>query len=891
MTGHFDEDGFSMPQHDDWNALKEDKAEKEKNAGSASRLKAFGNYPVLREIPAGNNRADIYLINQNGNERVLKLYKSGMGPQKEEIKNQKELSERLRSHIISIYAYGCTEKSKRWFEIKEYAKYGSIKDLFDIEQKSKILPKVVREITEGLKTLHGNNIFHLNLKPANILVRETQPLELAYSDFRISPVIEHELTKQTLGAKETLFYLPPEAFTGEIGKKSDYWSFGMIILELLLGKHPFVNLEADEIMHTLTEKGVLLPEDIPEDYPRLLKGLLTKEPEKRWGHREAKMWLEGDTSMPVYFSGTADEKGYKFPFALAGKEFLSIKEAVTFFASDDKACKEFQENLYKGNISEWLLKNGDKDTSTNIENMKKLSGNDADMAMIRIIYTFRNDLPFVLFGKLITPENLCSFAERAVKDENTETEETIVKLLINGKLFEYYREYMIITSKMDDELSGLFTSIMKVCQKQNNYNDKLQAVFKTLDVLINHEKYKLPVDVRNNLSGNLGFITDNIDLIMNEETYRSTFEALIIPQDMKTEIEEALSKGRSHEYINGLKMFHEKILITRNDYAKLSREYIMPKWLDDGISGSSRAGYIKALQFMMKLQNEGLLIKKNDFLDYLKKYSSNIDNLLVETVKDPVQNVRGETREDKMMRMIKDGMDNDSYIRFAKYIKQSVVLPMIPVIDKITAGIKDVPPYKIEKLKGYVETLGSAEAGWDELDKKILNEIHSNLFQKKNGFAEFMGKITTGTPGNIIRKFMKIVLGFQADEDTLELEWAIAGTMAGALTGIVPVIILNMLEIKMSFFGPVVLGAVLGAVRRHVVLALIAASVGFAGAYFLRAEMILEILYIFLITTAGGAYAGAFFGRKKDKLSFVENFYLKYQERIDSVLNSVPEKS
>ena len=53
----------------------------------------------------------------------------------------------------------------------------------------------------------------------------------------------------------------------------------------------------------LVAKGIQVPDELGEEWQLLLKGLLTRDPDKRWSWEQVRGWLEGRRDMPVYYQG------------------------------------------------------------------------------------------------------------------------------------------------------------------------------------------------------------------------------------------------------------------------------------------------------------------------------------------------------------------------------------------------------------------------------------------------------------------------------------------------------------------------------------------------------------------------------------------------------------
>lgn len=99
------------------------------------------------------------------------------------------------------------------------------------------------QVLEGLDHLHHNGIAHSNLRAANILI--TQSGEVKLSDFGISlhlRVIEHVENKGVSCTRMPNWAAPEVIELRPVSTKSDIWSLGCTIIELLTGKPPYGDL-------------------------------------------------------------------------------------------------------------------------------------------------------------------------------------------------------------------------------------------------------------------------------------------------------------------------------------------------------------------------------------------------------------------------------------------------------------------------------------------------------------------------------------------------------------------------------------------------------------------------------------------------------------------------
>jgi serine/threonine protein kinase len=240
-------------------------------AGSESQ-RYFRTYRIMKQFPATGGEADIWLIQKDRVYYILKHYRLGIEPKIDVLDQVSHISLRNPKNLIKIIDYGFDEDSERWYEILEYARYGSLRDLVQKQSiNNNTFKAIIEEIAFGLDTLHKNNVLHLDLKPSNILIRELRPLNLILTDFGISTLLDSELSRHITTTKGTPMYWAPEQLGNVVGRESDYWALGVIALELTEKKHPFDGLNHNLILSTLASRGIILSEQINPDRLILLK--------------------------------------------------------------------------------------------------------------------------------------------------------------------------------------------------------------------------------------------------------------------------------------------------------------------------------------------------------------------------------------------------------------------------------------------------------------------------------------------------------------------------------------------------------------------------------------------------------------------------------------------
>jgi serine/threonine protein kinase len=114
--------------------------------------------------------------------------------------------------------------------------------LFHGEERRRLLPwptrrRIAVDVARALAYLHHEcqrHILHLDIKPANILLDGR--LRAHVSDFGISMSIAQDLTSVNTRGRSTVGYMAPEMLVSSLSAKSDVYSYGMVLLELVLGR-------------------------------------------------------------------------------------------------------------------------------------------------------------------------------------------------------------------------------------------------------------------------------------------------------------------------------------------------------------------------------------------------------------------------------------------------------------------------------------------------------------------------------------------------------------------------------------------------------------------------------------------------------------------------------
>ena len=194
-------------------------------------------------------------------------------------------------HILTVHDVG--EFAGRQYIVSEFIDGGTLHDWARQSEHSwrKVVELLVG-VADGLAAAHAASILHRDVKPANILITKSGYAKLA--DFGVAKLTDgadvdatrrrgadHTATGAVIG---TAAYMSPEQACGaEIDARSDVFSLGIVLFELLSGRRPFGGATAPDVLGTIMHRAPLrFGGDIPEALRLIVEKALAKEPDERY---------------------------------------------------------------------------------------------------------------------------------------------------------------------------------------------------------------------------------------------------------------------------------------------------------------------------------------------------------------------------------------------------------------------------------------------------------------------------------------------------------------------------------------------------------------------------------------------------------------------------------
>jgi serine/threonine protein kinase/Tol biopolymer transport system component len=191
-------------------------------------------------------------------------------------------------HILTVYDVG--EHADRQYLVTELVDGGTLQDWAHAEpHRWRPIVELMLGVADALAAAHEASILHRDVKPANILITKNGYAKLA--DFGLARLVEddearahgarHTATGAVVG---TAAYMSPEQALGrKLDARSDIFTFGVVLYELLADRHPFAG-ESDIVMlqAVIHTQQPPLSDQIPEALRSVVEKALEKEPSDRY---------------------------------------------------------------------------------------------------------------------------------------------------------------------------------------------------------------------------------------------------------------------------------------------------------------------------------------------------------------------------------------------------------------------------------------------------------------------------------------------------------------------------------------------------------------------------------------------------------------------------------
>ena len=274
-------------------------------------------YKILKNIGNGSY-GDVFLAyNIYTNEKVAikKIYKSNEqllsdGIILDEIEILKNLN---HPDIVKIIEFYGTDEA--YYIVNEYCGGGELYDKAIGYMSETQISVIFKQILSGLSYLHSKNIVHRDLKLENILISDTEYVDITGEEYFDIKIIDFGnariFDKKTISNNSIVgssYYIAPEVFLRKYNKECDLWSAGVILYMLIVGSPPFCG-ENDKKVFSNIKTGIFDKNDkrwinASNEVKDLICKLLVYEPKKRLTANEALQhpWFQKTNSNILFYN-------------------------------------------------------------------------------------------------------------------------------------------------------------------------------------------------------------------------------------------------------------------------------------------------------------------------------------------------------------------------------------------------------------------------------------------------------------------------------------------------------------------------------------------------------------------------------------------------------------
>lgn len=273
--------------------------------GQSTKL---GDRYIIHRLQGIGGTADVYLGRDNrlNADVAIKVLRTTLlheaddpRPYVESFKREAQTLARLRGHPHIVAVYDHDEVDEYVFFVMEYLRGTNLRDrLKKLHDSNQCLgwPEVgtiMQALCAALSHAHENKVIHRDIKPANVMFRTNNPMTPpvpVVTDFGISKVIESLPQAQALDQTQTLtgtpLYMSPEQAEGQaVDERSDLYSLGIVLYEMVTGVRPFDDTSVSRLLDRHKNDKPRAPRELRHDIPPMLEMVMLKAIEKIPGRR------------------------------------------------------------------------------------------------------------------------------------------------------------------------------------------------------------------------------------------------------------------------------------------------------------------------------------------------------------------------------------------------------------------------------------------------------------------------------------------------------------------------------------------------------------------------------------------------------------------------------
>jgi predicted Ser/Thr protein kinase len=256
-------------------------------------LTKAGRYDLREELGRGAMGVVFHgfdpMIGRDVAVKTLRLSEAGTGLSREELVGRFQTEARaagLLAHPNIVVVFDAGEEDGLFYITMEFVEGRSLQSLIDAHQPFPVprVLKLMEQVCSALDFAHQHNVVHRDIKPANLMLTSDDTVKI--TDFGTAKILQFG-TAQTAHVMGTPSYMSPEQVKGSpVDGRSDIFSLGVILYELMTGEKPFPGENITTVMYKIINEEPIPPRELDSSiHPGLsavISRALAKDPAARY---------------------------------------------------------------------------------------------------------------------------------------------------------------------------------------------------------------------------------------------------------------------------------------------------------------------------------------------------------------------------------------------------------------------------------------------------------------------------------------------------------------------------------------------------------------------------------------------------------------------------------
>jgi predicted Ser/Thr protein kinase len=246
-------------------------------------LAKAGRYDLREELGRGAMGVVFHgfdpVIGRDVAVKTLRLSEQGTGLSREELVGRFQTEARaagLLTHPNIVVVFDAGEEDGLFYITMEFVEGRSLQTMIDAHQPFPVsrIMKLMEQVCSALDFAHQHNVVHRDIKPANLMLTSDDVVKI--TDFGTAKILQFG-TAQTAHVMGTPSYMSPEQVKGKpVDGRSDIFSLGVILYELMTGEKPFPGQNITTVIYKIINEEPIPPRSLDSTIHPGLSAVITK---------------------------------------------------------------------------------------------------------------------------------------------------------------------------------------------------------------------------------------------------------------------------------------------------------------------------------------------------------------------------------------------------------------------------------------------------------------------------------------------------------------------------------------------------------------------------------------------------------------------------------------